>query len=329
MKITVIGAGTWGTALSLVLCRNHHDTILYGRNQEEIKGMRRTGQHRHLPGVTLPETLCFSSELFSALRERELVVMAVPSIAVRETARKIRALLSPGCIVLSVAKGIEEETLYSMSQILKEELPEQEIAALSGPSHAEEVAKSLPTAICVSAVKLSVAERVQDIFMEENFRVYLCPDLEGMELGGAMKNVIALAAGISDGLQFGDNTRAALMTRGISEIAHLGVKMDCRMETFAGLSGIGDLMVTCSSAHSRNHETGVLLARGCSYPEAVAAIGQTVEGVYAARSAIRLAEYYHTEMPIAQEVYRVLFEGKDPRQAVTDLMLREKRIEGF
>lgn len=333
MKIGVIGAGSWGTALAIQLKKNGHEVTLYGRSEEGIRKMReeRTIEDK-LPGVRIPEGIELTSELSAAVQGAKLLILAVPSPAIRGTAGKIREVTKPGeetsgRIVVNVAKGLEDATLLRLSEVIREELPEDEVSILSGPSHAEEVAASLPTALVAGAEKKSVAEAVQNAFMREALRVYTSPDLIGMEMGGALKNVIALAAGMADGLGYGDNTKAALITRGAHEITRLACKMGGAAETLSGLTGIGDLIVTCESRHSRNRKAGMLIGQGRTTEEALTEVKMVVEGVNTARAAKRLAEKYEVSMPIISAVNEVLFEGKSARDGVTDLMLRDKRIE--
>ena len=327
-NIGVIGAGSWGTALALLLDKNGHAVTEWSHRPEEAEELSRTREHKSkLPGVKLPETMRFTGDLEEAVTGKDVLIMAVPSTAVRSTAAKIRPYLTKGQIIVDVAKGIEENTLMTLSQQIEEELPDADVAVLSGPSHAEEVGRGLPTSVVVGAKTRETAEYLQGLFMNEVFRVYTSPDMLGIELGGSLKNVIALAAGIADGLGYGDNTKAALITRGIVEIGRLGVKMGGKFESFCGLTGIGDLIVTCASVHSRNRKAGYLMGQGKSMEEAMKEVNMVVEGVYSAKAAAKLAQKYEVPMPIVDEINKVLFEGKDPKQAVDDLMLRESKIE--
>lgn len=327
-NIGVIGAGSWGTALALLLDKNGHAVTEWSHRPEEAEELSRTREHKSkLPGVKLPETMRFTGDLEEAVTGKEVLIMAVPSTAVRSTAAKIRPYLTKGQIVVDVAKGIEENTLMTLSQQIEEELPDADVAVLSGPSHAEEVGRKLPTTCVIGAKTKKTAEYLQSAFINKVFRVYTSPDILGIELGGSLKNVIALAAGIADGLGYGDNTKAALITRGIAEIARLGVKMGGKIETFTGLTGIGDLIVTCASVHSRNRKAGYLIGQGRSMQEAMDEVQMVVEGVYSAKAAAKLAKKYDVPMPIVEEVNKVLFEGKSPAEAVDDLMLRESRSE--
>lgn len=326
-KIGVIGSGTWGTALAVLLSNNGSQVTIWSAIPSEAESLSKHRTHPNLPGTIIPEQIRLTVDLQEAMAEKDLLVMAVPSVYVRATAAKMKPWLTPGQVVVNVAKGIEESTLMTLSQVISEELPEGDIAVLSGPSHAEEVAKGLPTTCVAGACTRETAEKIQDIFMNEVFRVYTSPDILGIELGGALKNVIALAAGIADGLGYGDNTKAALITRGIAEITRLGTAMGGKFETFCGLTGIGDLIVTCASMHSRNRRAGILLGKGKTMEEAMEEVHMVVEGVYSAKAALALGEHYQQSMPIVEQVNQVLFAGKPAREAVNDLMLRDKRAE--
>ena len=328
MKISVLGAGTWGTALAILLSNNGHDVILWSKIKREIEALAsdRTSIP-NLPGAVLPEQIQLTSELTEALIEPDIIVSAVASPYTRETAHVIAPFIKPGQIIVNVGKGIEEATLYTLTEIISDEIPSADVAVLSGPSHAEEVSRLIPTTCVVGANSLKTAKLIQDAFMSESFRVYTSPDVIGIELGGSLKNVIALAAGMADGLGFGDNTKAALMTRGIAEISRLGVKMGGRVETFSGLSGIGDLIVTCSSVHSRNRNAGYYIGQGMSVKEAMEKVAQVVEGVYSAKAALALAQKYQVEMPIVEQVNHILFDNKPVKDAVADLLLRDKTHE--
>lgn len=326
-KIGIIGAGTWGVALAALVHNNGHQVTVWSALEQEIDDLRATGAHRALPGVRLPEAMEFTKDLEEAMKDKDILVTAVPSVFVRQTARKMQPYCRAGQIVVNVAKGIEEKTLMTLSEILEEELPVANVAVLSGPSHAEEVANELPTTCVVGAGDKKTAEYIQGVFMSQVFRVYTSPDILGIELGGSLKNVIALAAGIADGLGYGDNTKAALITRGIAEIARLGTTMGGKFQTFCGLSGIGDLIVTCASMHSRNRRAGILMGKGYTMEEAMKEVNMVVEGVYSAKAALALAEKYQVPMPIIAQVNQVLFEGKSAGEAVTELMLRDKTIE--
>ncbi len=327
-KISVLGAGSWGTALSLLLYNNGHEVILWSALTDEVKMLNETREHASkLPGVRLPEDMEITSDLEKSLKNPDVAVLAVPSPFTRSTAHQMAPFVREGQKIVNVAKGVEEHTLMTLSEIIGQEIPNADVCVLSGPSHAEEVGRGLPTTCVVSAETRETAEYLQGIFMSPVFRVYTTPDILGVELGGALKNVIALAAGTADGLGYGDNTKAALITRGIAEIARLGVKMGAKAETFYGLSGIGDLIVTCASVHSRNRKAGFLMGKGYTMKEAMDEVQMVVEGVYSAKAAKELSEKYGVEMPIIDEVNKVLFEDKAASEAVIDLMLRDKKVE--
>ena len=327
-KIGMIGAGSWGIALSWLLTNNGHEVTVWSALPEEVEMLARDREQKDkLPGVILQESVSFLADLEAAVRGKDLLVLAVPSSFTRQTARRMKAFVSPGQIIVNVAKGIEEETLLTLSQIIEEEIPQADVAVLSGPSHAEEVGKGLPTTIVAGAHRKATAEYIQNVFMSRVFRVYTSPDVLGIELGAALKNVVALAAGIADGLGYGDNTKAALITRGMIEIARLGTAMGGRFETFCGLSGIGDLIVTCASMHSRNRRAGILIGQGYSMQEAMDKVQMVVEGVYSAKAAMGLARKYNVSLPIIEQVNEVLFGGKPADAAVGDLMLRDRKIE--
>ncbi|MDD2957978.1 MAG: NAD(P)H-dependent glycerol-3-phosphate dehydrogenase [Lachnospiraceae bacterium] len=326
--IGILGAGSWGTALAILLCNNGHEVTLWSHRREEAEALKAARMHTSkLPGVIIPGAISITSELENALEQKDVLVMAVPSSQIRSTSRKIRPWIHSGQIILDVAKGIEETTFATMTEIISEEIPGADAAVLSGPSHAEEVGRAIPTICVIGAKTEKTAKYLQNIFMSPVFRVYISPDMMGIELGGALKNVIALAAGIADGLGYGDNTKAALITRGIAEIARLGAKLGGRQETFAGLTGIGDLIVTCASIHSRNRKAGVLIGQGRSMDEAMKEVNMVVEGVYSTKAAVGLAAKYDVEIPIIQQVDEILFKGKSPKDAVNNLMLRDKKIE--
>lgn len=326
-KTGVIGAGSWGIALSVLLHNNGHEVTVWSALKDEIAELKDTHEHRTLPGVKLPESMVFTDDLKEAMEDKELLVLAVPSIYTRKTAASMKPFCREGQILVNVAKGIEETTLMTLSEQIEEELPMANVAVLSGPSHAEEVSRGLPTTCVTGAGDKATAELIQNIFMSPSFRVYTSPDILGIELGGSLKNVIALAAGIADGLGYGDNTKAALITRGIAEIAKLGTAMGGRFETFCGLSGIGDLIVTCASMHSRNRRAGILIGKGYTMEEAMAEVKMVVEGVYSAKAALALSRKYEISMPIIEQVNQVLFDGKPAADAVKDLMMRDKTNE--
>lgn len=327
-NVGVMGAGSWGTALALLLHKNGHQVTVWSINQEEVDMLASKREHTSkLPGVKLPEEMIFTSNMEEAIVGKAFLVLAVPSPFTRSTARNMKPYVKEGQIIVDVAKGIEESTLMTLSQQIEEELPQADVAVLSGPSHAEEVGRGLPTIVVIGARTKKTAEYLQSMFMNEVFRVYTSPDMLGMELGGSLKNVIALAAGIADGMGYGDNTKAALITRGIAEIARLGVKMGGAIESFTGLTGIGDLIVTCASVHSRNRKAGYLMGQGKSMQEAMDEVQMVVEGVYSTKAAVKLGEKYGVSLPIINKVNEVLFEGKDPKEAVNELMLRDSKAE--
>ena len=327
-NVGIMGAGSWGTALALLLHKNGHNVTVWSINDDEVKMLSIKREHESkLPGVKIPDDMEFTSEMESAIKGKDFIVLAVPSPFTRSTARNMKPYVAEGQIIVDVAKGLEESTLMPLSQQIEEEIPQANVAVLSGPSHAEEVGRGLPTIVVIGAKTKETAEYLQDMFMNEVFRVYTSPDMLGMELGGSLKNVIALAAGIADGLGYGDNTKAALITRGIAEIARLGVKMGGAIESFTGLTGIGDLIVTCASVHSRNRKAGYLIGQGMSMQEAMDEVKMVVEGVYSTKAAVKLGKEYGVSLPIIDKVNEVLFEGKDPREAVNELMLRDSKAE--
>ncbi len=327
MKVSVIGSGGWGTALALVLLENGNDVTMWSYSQEEYEVLNRVRENPMLKGVPLPETLRLTTDL-DCVKGCKAIILSTPSFAVRSTAKAIAPLLDPGTAVVLVSKGIEKDTSLTLTQVVEEEIGDKcPVVALCGPSHAEEVGRQVPTAVVSASLNRQAAELVQDLFMNERFRVYASDDVIGVELGAALKNVIALCAGCIDGLGFGDNTKAMLMTRGLTEIARLGVAMGGRQETFAGLSGVGDLIVTCCSMHSRNRRCGMLIGQGKSVEQAMNESGGVVEGYYAAANAKMLADKIGVEMPIANAAYQVLYENKDPRHVVMELMNREKKHE--
>ncbi len=327
-KAAVIGAGSWGTALSLVLHTNGHEVTVWSVMEDEIRMLKERREHvEKLPGVMLPSDMTFTTDLASAIRGKDYLILAVPSVFTRSVAKDMAPFVGEGQVIVCVAKGIEEDTLLTLSEVVAQEIPAADVAVMCGPSHAEEVGAGLPTTVVAGAEKKAVAFGVQDLFMNEVFRVYSSPDVLGMELGGSLKNVIALAAGMADGLGCGDNTKAALITRGISEIGRLALKMGAKYETLSGLTGIGDLIVTCESRHSRNRRAGMLIGQGYSMQQAMDEVKMVVEGVYSAKAAAALAVKYGVDMPIISEVNHVLFEGKPAKEAVLELMLRDKRAE--
>lgn len=327
-KVSLLGAGSWGTALAITLAKNGHDVMLWSALESEITLLNTHREHiERLPGVKLPENITITSDLKEACTDKDIIVFSVASPYVRNTAKQCASYIKEGQIIVNVGKGVEEDTLKTLSEILEEELPKAEITVLSGPSHAEEVSKGIPTTVVVGAKRKETAKMIQETFRSNVFRVYISPDIIGIEIGGALKNVIALAAGMNDGLEYGDNTKAALMTRGIAEITRLGVAMGGNKETLSGLSGIGDLIVTCTSNHSRNHNAGYLMGKGYSMDAAMKEVKQVVEGVYSAKAALALAKKYQVSMPIVEKVNQVLFEGKSAKEATRELLAREPIAE--
>lgn len=324
----MIGAGSWGIALSVVLSENGHDVVVWSIMEDEIKMLREHHEHvDKLPGVKLKESVTFTTDIREAIEGSDMLVLAVPSVFTRSTAKSMAPFVTDGQIVVCVAKGIEDETFKTITAVVEEEIPNADAAVMCGPSHAEEVGIGLPTTVVAGAKTKETAEKIQDMFMNDTFRVYTSPDILGMELGGSLKNVIALAAGMIDGLGYGDNTKAALITRGISEISRLAIKMGARPETLSGLTGIGDLIVTCESKHSRNRKAGMLMGQGYTMEEATKEVKMVVEGIYSAKAALALGKKYGVELPIIEEVNAVLFHNKPVKEGVFDLMQREKRSE--
>lgn len=330
-KVAVLGAGSWGTALSLVLADNQHEVRLWGKDEQQIHEINEHHTNKtYLPGIDLPNNIIGFHSLAEALKGVEVVVIAVPTKAIREVIKKMIAVQKTPLTLVQVSKGIEPDTLMRISEIIEEEMPADmlnAVVALSGPSHAEEVSLRHPTTVAVSSKDMEAAEMIQDLFINQHFRVYTNPDLVGVEIGGALKNIIALAAGISDGIGYGDNAKAALMTRGIAEISRLGTKMGANPLTFAGLTGIGDLIVTCTSVHSRNWRAGNLLGKGHNLQEVLDNMGMIVEGVRTTKAAQQLADKYEVKMPITNALYRVLFHHVSGKEAVDELMSRGKTHE--
>ena len=327
-KAGVIGSGSWGTALARVLSKNGHEVTLWSRREEESRMLREERENKSkLPGVKLPDDILCTTDLEQTREGKDILVLATASPSIRSMAKKMAPYVAAGQLIVDVSKGIEESTLMILTDVIEQEIPQCQAAVLSGPSHAEEVGRDIPTTVVAGAKNKETAEYIQNIFMNKVFRVYTSPDMLGIELGGALKNVIALAAGAADGLGCGDNTKAALITRGIAEMSRLGVAMGGHIETFNGLTGIGDLIVTCASMHSRNRRAGILIGQGKTMQEAMDEVKMVVEGVNSAKAAKTLAEKYEIDMPIVQEVNKVLFEDKPAREALADLMLRDKKIE--
>lgn len=326
-KICILGAGGFGTALGVMAAGAGHRVTLWSYLEEEAALLREKGENvRLLPGIALPPEITVTSERV-AVGDAEFLIVATPSAAVREVCRWAAPLLAPGAVVVCVSKGLEPGTLLRMSQVMGEEVGMHPWVILSGPSHAEEIAKGIPTTVVAASASRQAAELVQEVLSNPRFRIYVSDDVVGVELGGALKNVIALAAGALDGLGLGDNAKAALMTRGLTEIARLGIACGAKSETFGGLSGMGDLIVTCTSMHSRNRRCGILIGSGVSPMEAVAQIGMTVEGYTSTKAAYEMSQKVGVEMPITREIYKVLYEGKAPGEAIRDLMDRPRRHE--
>ena len=329
-KISVIGSGGWGIALTILLYKNGHDLTIWSFDKREAEELKTTRENKtKLPNILLPEDIKVTDNLKEAVDNKDVLVLAVPSKAIRSVSKSLKDIIKDNQIIVNVAKGLEEDTLKTMTDIIEEELKgkKPQVAVLSGPSHAEEVGKGIPTTCVVSAHNKELTLYLQNIFMNPSFRVYTSPDMLGVEIGGALKNVIALAAGIADGLNYGDNTKAALITRGIKEISLLGVAMGGEQSTFYGLTGLGDLIVTCASMHSRNRRAGILLGQGKTLDEAIKEVNTVVEGVYSAKSALMAAKKYNVEIPIIEQVNAVLFENKNAAEAVNELMIRDKKLE--
>ena len=326
MKTAVIGAGAWGTALAILLCKNGHDTTLWCRSEERAREIREARVNPRLPKAALPDHLTISADP-GCVRDCRMVVIACPSFPIRQVLAAVSPFLPEEAVLVSVTKGIEDGTLLRMSQIVSQVTGRENVVALTGPCHAEEVAVGIPTGCLAACPDRASAEFVQDAFMSDTFRVYTSPDVVGAELGGALKNVIALCAGVVTGLGFGDNTKAMLMTRGLTEMARLGVSLGAQKQTLAGLSGIGDLIVTCTSLHSRNNRAGILIGQGATPEQAMEQVGAVVEGYYAAKSAWALCQQQQVEMPIIHAAYQALYEHVDARQAVADLLTRQRKAE--
>lgn len=327
-KIAVLGDGGWGTTLSILLAKKGHQVSLWGAFSDYVQLLKRTRENvKFLPQFKIPEVVSITDNAKEATLEAEIIVVAIPSQFVRKVLSKFKDLNLSNCIIVSVVKGIETKTLKCVSEIIKEELNINKICVLSGPTIALEVAKGIPTSAVIASDDINAAKETQDVFMTERFRIYTSSDVIGVELSGSLKNIIAIAAGISDGLGFGTNAKAALFTRGLVEIKRLGTAMGSKEETFNGLSGMGDLMTTCISPYSRNRHVGEEIAKGRKLTEIVQQMEQIAEGINTTESACELAKKYNVEMPITEQVYKVLFENKNPLQAVSDLMTRKKKPE--
>lgn len=326
-KITIMGTGGFGVSLAVICHRYGHEVTLWGKFKEEIEEIRTHGEHRKLlPGVAVNSKINITDDENNG-KNPDILILAVPSFAIRETAKTASQIVGEKTVVASVAKGLEEKTLKRLSEVIKEEIKNNPLVILSGPSHAEEIARGVPTTIVATSENRESAEYIQDVLSNKTLRIYVSDDVVGVELGGALKNIIAVCAGICDGLRLGDNTKAALMTRGIAEIARLGKAMGADRETFFGLTGIGDLIVTCTSMHSRNRRTGILIGQGLSPKEAIERVGMTVEGCIATESAYLLSKKHNVSMPIVEQLYQVLYKDKDIKSAISDLMDRPQRHE--
>lgn len=327
-SIGVLGGGSWGTALAILLANKSYNVDIWVRNEAQALEMNNTRENkRYLPNVKFPEGLNVLSDLEKTIYKKDVILLAVPTHGVREALKNAKEFINNNQIIVNVAKGIENDSLSRISQIVNEILPENKYAIISGPSHAEEVAINIPTTVVSASDDMKTANYIQDLFITPTFRVYTNPDVIGVELGGALKNIIALGAGISDGLQYGDNTKAALMTRGIFEMSRLGEKLGANPNTFSGLAGIGDLIVTCTSMHSRNRRAGILIGQGKSMDESIKEIGMVVEGIKTTKSAYILAKEYNVSVPITSEIYNVLYENADVKGSVDRLMQRDKKHE--
>lgn len=327
-RIGVLGGGSWGTALAILLANKNYDVDIWMRGKDQIDQIKKTGYNkRYLPQALFPKDLDVSDDIEKTIRDKDIVLISVPTHGVRQVLNIAKEFIKKDQIIVNVAKGIENDSLLRISQIVGEILPENKYAVLSGPSHAEEVSKNMATTVVSASEDKNVAEYIQDVFITPKFRVYTNPDVIGVELGGSLKNVIALGAGISDGLKFGDNTKAAIMTRGIFEMSKLGVALGARSETFSGLSGVGDLIVTCTSMHSRNRRAGILIGEGNKIEDAIEEVGMVVEGMKTTKSAHKLGKKHGIEMPITSELYNLLYNQADVKRSVSNLMLREKKHE--
>jgi len=326
-KISIVGSGSWGTAIAIMLAEMGHNIILWSYLESESQALKENKENiPFLPGVKIPDNVEYTSDI-SLCGDSDLIIMATPSHGMRNTAKALKPFVSEGHKILNISKGIEEDTLLTMSQVIADELPMCDVSVMSGPSHAEEVSRKIPTTNVIASKNPETAEYIQDLIMNPNFRIYTNTDILGVELGGSVKNVIALCAGILDGMGLGDNTKAALMTRGLVEMTRLGVALGAKKETFSGLSGIGDLIVTCTSMNSRNRRAGILIGQGKTLEEAQKEVNMVVEGVRSCRAVKALADKAHVDMPIVNEAYKVLFEGESVTDALKNLMGRTKKNE--
>ncbi|MGE5629309.1 MAG: NAD(P)H-dependent glycerol-3-phosphate dehydrogenase [Solirubrobacterales bacterium] len=328
--ITFIGGGSFGSALAVMLAKKGLKVNVWDRETSVVDDININKRNsKYVKDLVIPEGITAYYDIDKAIEGSSYIVLAVPSHIIRDICKTIKGYINKDQVIISIAKGIEPVTKKRLSQVINEELPNNPVVILSGPSHAEEVAKDIPTTVVVTSLNMEYAKQVQDLFMTNNFRVYTNNDIIGVEIGGAVKNIIALAAGISDGIGFGDNTKAALMTRGMTEIIRIGTKLGGKYETFSGLTGMGDLIVTCTSMHSRNRRAGILIGQGATAEEAIEKVGMVVEGIKACKSFYELKEELQIEMPITDALYKVLFENKDCKTAVFELMTRDKKGEGF
>lgn len=328
MKTAVLGSGSWGCALANILAENKNDVCLWSYFKEESEELSKNRENKkNLPGLILPENVSYTSDLKTAVEGKDVIVLVTPSSVIGNTAKAMAPFVGEDAIIVCASKGFDSETQETLTETIQRYIPKAHVAALSGPSHAEEVAKKMPTTLVSASCSLEVAKKVQKLFSTKYLRVYTSADVMGVEIGGALKNIIALCAGISDGLGFGDNAKAAIITRGMNEIARLGTKMGADLSTFSGLTGMGDLIVTCTSMHSRNRRAGILLGQGKSADEAMKEVNMVVEGVYATKEAYKLSKRLNVEMPITEEAYKVLFLGKSAKDAALDLMKREQKHE--
>lgn len=327
-KIMILGGGSWGTALASLLAKNKEEVFFWVRNKEQFKSIKETRENKkYLPNIKIPDTVKVVNSYREAIDICNIVVLAIPSQNIRGLLVELKDYLSNSTLVVNVSKGIEQKTLKTISEVCKEIIPNNPYIVLSGPSHAEEVGKDLPTTVVAASENKNYAKKIQEIFTSNTFRVYTNEDVKGVELGGSLKNVIAIASGISDGLGYGDNTKAALMNRGIIEISRLADKLGADKMTFLGLAGIGDLIVTCTSMHSRNRRAGILIGKGKSVEEAIKEVGMVVEGIYTTEAAFKLAKENNVEMPIVEELYKIIYEGKKAKESVDSLMTRDKKDE--
>lgn len=326
--VAFLGGGSFGTALGILLANNGCEVSIYDRKKSVVDDININRKNdKYIKDLNIPKNVTAYNDLDETIKKAKFIVLSVPSHVIRTISRSLKNKISEDVVIISIAKGIEEGSNLRLSQVIEEELPNNKVVVLSGPSHAEEVAFDIPTTVVVASRNLDAANKVQDLFISKNFRVYTNDDLVGVEVGGAVKNIIALAAGVCDGIGYGDNSKAALMTRGMAEIVRIGIKLGGNPETFLGLTGMGDLIVTCTSLHSRNRRAGFLIGKGESTEEAIKDVGMVVEGIKACKAFYELKEKLNVEMPITDVLYKILFEKKDPKDAVVALMEREKKNE--